>query len=209
MTSEAEMKSQAAAFLAEMQRRRSVRRFSDRPVPRAVIEDCLLTAGTAPSGANRQPWHFTAIADREVKRQIRAAAEQVEREFYERRAPQQWLDALTPLGTDAEKPFLETAPWLIAVFVERYGLEPDGNKTKNYYPVESTGIAAGMLLCALHHAGLASLTYTPHPMGFLNTLLDRPDNERPMMIVVTGHPADDAVVPPLQRKSLEQIATFV
>ncbi len=204
-----EMRRRSAAMLAEMRRRRSIRDFSDRPVPRKVIEDCIRTAGTAPSGANMQPWHFAIVEDRAVKRRIREAAEDVEREFYRRRAPEAWLEAVAPLGTDAEKPFLELAPLLIVVFIQQHGLAPDGAVTKHYYPVESVGIATGMLIAAIHHAGLAALTYTPSPMRFLGEILDRPDNERPMMIIATGRPADDARVPRIGKKSLDQIATFV
>jgi len=204
-----EMKRRAAAFWSDMRRRRSVRQFSDRPVPKGVIEDCLRAAATAPSGANRQPWHFVVVADAAVKRRIRKAAEREEREFYDRRAPEQWLDALAPLGTCADKPFLEDAPCLIVIFVQRYGLEPDGTQRKHYYPIESVGIATGILITAIHNAGLVSLAYTPSRMGFLNRLLDRPDNERPLLILVTGYPAADAVVPRLPKKSFRQIATFL
>lgn len=204
-----QMKRRAAAFLAQIERRRSVRQFSDKPVPREIIEDCLRAAGTAPSGANQQPWRFVAVADPHLKRQIRQAAEQQEREFYGHRAPQAWREALAPLGTGPEKPFLEQAPWLIVVFVEQYGLAPDGTRTKRYYPVESVGIAAGILITAIHRAGLASLTYTPYRMGFLNEILQRPKNERPLLILVAGHPADNAVVPAIDKKALDQIATFL
>jgi len=206
---EEEMRGRAAAFLAEMRRRRSVREFSDADVPREVIEDCLRTAGTAPSGANMQPWHFVVVSDPETKRRIRQAAEKAERDFYQRRATEEWLAALAPLGTDPSKPFLETAPYLIAVFVQQYGLEPDGRKTKHYYPTESVGIATGMLIAAIHQAGLVSLPYTPAPMSFLNEILDRPPNERPMMILVVGYPADGATVPELDKKPLDEIVTFV
>jgi nitroreductase len=199
----------AAAFREQMRTRRTVRHFSDRPVAREVIEECLLTAGAAPSGANLQPWHFVVIADPEVKRRIRQAAEQEEREFYEHRAPQEWLDALAPLGTDANKPFLETAPFLIAIFAQAYGVLPDGRKVKNYYVQESVGIATGLLIAAIHLAGLASLTHTPSPMGFLNTILNRPANEKPFLLLVAGHPADDAMVPDITKKSLDEIATFL
>jgi nitroreductase len=208
-SAEEEMKRRAAAFLNEVRRRRSVRDFSDRPVPRQTIEDCLRAAGTAPSGANMQPWHFVVVQDKAVKRQIREAAERNEREFYGGRASQPWLDALAPLGTGPSKPFLESAPYLIVVFVQHYGLAPDGSKVKHYYPVESVGIASGILITALHHAGLACLTYTPSPMGFLNQILGRPENERPMMIVVTGHPAEGACVPQIGKKRLSEIASFV
>jgi nitroreductase len=199
----------AAAFREQMRTRRTVRHFSDRPVARTVIDQCLLTAGGAPSGANLQPWHFVVVSDPQVKRRIREAAEQEEREFYAHRAPQEWLDALAPLGTDANKPFLETAPYLIAIFAQSYGVLPDGRKVKNYYVQESVGIATGLLIAALHVAGLASLTHTPSPMGFLNTVLNRPANEKPFLLLVTGHPADDAIVPDITKKPLEEIATFI
>jgi iodotyrosine deiodinase len=199
----------AAGFLGLMGRRRSVRQFSGRPVPRDLIEDCIRAAGTAPSGANLQPWHFVAVSDPQVKRRIRLAAEREERRFYEERAPRQWLDALAPLGTGPEKPFLEIAPWLIAVFVKRHGAGPDPRAAKHYYAAESVGIAAGLLVAAVHHAGLASLVHTPAPMGFLNEVLGRPVSERPLLILVVGYPAEDAVVPDIRRKGLEEIATFV
>jgi iodotyrosine deiodinase len=204
-----EMKARAAAFYEDLRRRRTVRDFSDRPVPREIIEDCLRTAGTAPSGANLQPWHFVVVSDPGVKREIRTAAEEEERAFYSGKAPQEWLDALAPLGTDENKPFLETAPYLIAVFAQRYGLLPDGRQLKHYYVNESVGIATGVLITAIHNAGLVCLTHTPSPMGFLNSLLDRPVNERPFLLLVVGYPAADAQVPEIQKKSLEEIATFV
>lgn len=207
--SPAEMQERAAAFYADMQRRRTVRHFSDRPVPRDVIESCLRAAGAAPSGANRQPWHFVVVSDRTIKRRIREAAEQEEREFYGTRAPDDWLEALAPLGTDENKPFLETAPYLIVIFAQRYGLTQDGEKIQNYYVTESVGIATGLLITAVHHAGLVSLTHTPSPMRFLNEILDRPANERPFLILVVGYPAADAVVPKISRKPLEEIASFV
>ncbi len=203
----AEMEARARAFAAEMQRRRTTRHFSDRPVPRAVIEACLEAASTAPSGAHLQPWHFVVVEDATVKRRIREAAERAEQEFYAT-APAEWLEALAPLGTDAHKPYLETAPCLIAVFAERYGLTPEGRRRAHYYVSESVGIATGFLLAAVHHAGLVALTHTPNPMGFLSELLERPPNERPMMLVVTGYPAEDARVPRLRRKTLGEIATF-
>ena len=199
----------AAEFRQQMQRRRTVRDFSDRPVPREVIEDCLLAAGTAPSGANLQPWHFVVVSDPAIKQRIRVEAEAEEHEFYTRKAPQEWLDALAPLGTDEHKPFLETAPYLIVVFAQSYGLLPDGRKVKNYYVQESVGIATGMLITAIHNAGLASLTHTPSPMGFLNEILGRPANEKPFLILVVGYPTEDAVVPDIGKKSLEEIATFL
>ena len=198
----------ARAFHELMRTRRTVRHFSNAPVAREVIEQCLLVAGSAPSGANLQPWHFVVVSDLAIKRRIREAAEAEEREFYAHRAPQEWLDALAPLGTDAEKPFLEMAPYLIAIFSQSYGVLPDGRKVKNYYVQESVGIATGMLITALHHAGLASLTHTPSPMGFLNAILDRPGNEKPFLLLVVGHPAADAQVPDISRKSLSEIASF-
>jgi nitroreductase len=194
-------------FAADLGRRRTVRQFSDRPVPREVIEACLEAAGTAPSGAHQQPWHFVVVTDADTKRAIRNAAEAAEAEFYAT-APADWLAALAPLGTDASKPYLETAPYLIAVFAERYGRAPDGSRRTHYYVMESVGIATGFLIAALHHAGLVTLTHTPSPMGFLSKVLQRPANERPMMLVVAGYPAADATVPDLHRKPLSEIATF-
>jgi len=202
-----EMESRSRAFAAEMQRRRTTRHFSDRPVPRSVIEACLEAAGTAPSGAHLQPWHFVVISDPDMKHRIRLAAEVAEQEFYAT-APAEWLAALAPLGTDAHKPYLETAPYLIAVFAERFGLTAAGKRRTHYYVQESVGIATGFLLAALHHAGLVALTHTPNPMGFLAEVLERPVNERPVMLVVTGYPADGARVPRLRRKPLSEIATF-
>jgi iodotyrosine deiodinase len=198
----------ARAFAEELSLRRTVRDFADTPVPRTVIEACLRAAGTAPSGANQQPWRFVAVADAALKRRLREAAEAEEREFYARRAPDEWLQALAPLGTDADKPFLERAPWLIAVFYERYGVDEDGTRHKRYYPHESVGIATGLLIAALHRAGLATLTHTPSPMGFLNTLLDRPRNEMPYLLLVVGHPAPGCRVPDIQRLALERYAEF-
>lgn len=203
-----EMREAARAFLEKMRRRRTVRDFSDRMVPRDVIESCLLAAGTAPSGANRQPWRFVVVGDSRIKARIREEAEVEERAFYRERAPADWLEALEHLGTDEHKPFLERAPWLIVVFGESYELGADGAKRKNYYVAESVGIATGMLITALHHAGLATLTHTPSPMKFLNELLDRPDNERPFLILVVGYPEDGARVPVIAKKPLEDIAIF-
>jgi nitroreductase len=203
-----EMVRRAAAFYAEVDRRRTVRDFSARPVPREIIEACLRAAGTAPSGANLQPWHFVVISDPEVKRRIRVAAEEEERQFYAERAPQEWLEALAPLGTDEHKPFLEAAPYLIAIFAQSYGVLPDGSHMKHYYATESVGIATGILITAIHEAGLVSLTHTPSPMGFLNEILDRPANERPFLLLVVGYPEDDAVVPDIGRKALEEFVTF-
>lgn len=204
-----EMLRRAAEFRQQMQRRRTVRYFSDRTVAREVIENCLLAAGTAPSGANLQPWHFVVVSDPAIKHRIRVEAEQEEHEFYTRKAPQEWLDALAPLGTDEHKPFLETAPYLIVIFAQSYGLLADGRRVKNYYVQESVGIATGMLITAVHNAGLVSLTHTPSPMGFLNEILGRPANEKPFLILVTGYPAEDAVVPDIGKKPLDEIATFL
>jgi len=204
----AEMLERSRRFAAEMQRRRTIRQFSDhRPVARAVIDACLEAAGTAPSGANLQPWHFVVVTDPAVKRDIRKAAEAEEARFYAT-APEEWLDALSPLGTDARKPYLEVAPYLIAIFAQRYGVDDEGGRVSHYYVMESVGIAAGILITALHHAGLATLTHTPNPMGFLNRVLDRPAAERPLMLLVTGHPGPDAVVPRIHRKPLESIVTY-
>jgi iodotyrosine deiodinase len=203
-----EMKRRAAEFYAELRRRRTVRDFASREVPREVIEDCLRTAGTAPSGANMQPWHFVVVSDGELKSRIRIAAEEEEREFYRRRAPREWLDALAPLGTDERKPFLDVAPYLIAVFAQSHGRLDDGRPVKHYYAQESVGIATGLLIAALHHAGLATLTHTPSPMGFLNELLGRPANERPFLLLVVGYPAAGATVPRITKKRLDEIATF-
>jgi nitroreductase len=205
-----EMSARARAFADDMGRRRTVRDFSDRPVSRALIEDCLRTAGTAPSGANQQPWHFVAVSDPAIKQRIRVAAEAEEREFYAHRAPPEWLDVLRPLGTDSNKPFLEIAPWLIAVFIRRFERRPDGGKRKHYYTDESVGLATGLLLAAIHHAGLVSLTHTPSPMKFLCEILGRPkDIERPFLLLVVGYPAANAEVPDIARKPLAEIASFV
>ena len=204
-----QMRASAAAFLETMQRWRTVRDFSDRPVPRDVIEPCLLAAGTAPNGANRQPWRFVVVGDPEIKSKIRAEAEIEEQAFYNGKAPQEWLDALEHLGTDEHKPFLEKAPWLIVIFAESYEMMDDGTKAKNYYVSESVGIATGMLITALHHAGLVTLTHTPSPMKFLNGLLGRPDNERPFLILVAGYPEEDATVPDISKKPIDEIAVFI
>jgi len=205
-----EMLARARGFAEEMHRRRTVRDFSDRPVPRALIEECLRAAGSAPSGANQQPWYFVAVSDPGLKQQIRAAAELEEREFYAHRAPPEWLEVLQPLGTDASKPFLETAPWLIAVFIRRFERLADGTKRKHYYTDESVGLATGLLLAAIHHAGLVALTHTPSPMKFLNKILGRPtDLERPFLLLVVGYPAAGVKVPDIHRKLLQEIASFV
>ena len=204
-----EMLERARTFREEMERRRSIRSFSSRPVPREIIEECLRAAGRAPNGANMQPWHFVVVSDPHVKNQIREAAEAEEREFYARRASEQWLDALEPLGTDWHKPFLEEAPWVIVIFGLKDTILPDGEKRKNYYVTESVGIATGILITAIHNAGLASLTHTPSPMGFLNKILKRPSNERPFLVLVVGYPADAATVPDIDKKSLDEIASFI
>lgn len=203
------MSRRAAEFYGEVRRRRTVRDFSSRPVPRTIVEDCLRAAGTAPNGANMQPWHFVVVSDPGIKRKIRVEAEKEEREFYRHKAPREWLDALAPLGTDERKPFLEEAPYLIVIFAESYGELPDGRKVKHYYAQESVGIATGILITAVHHAGLVSLTHTPSPMGFLNEILGRPARERPFLILVVGYPAEGATVPAIAKKPLEAIATFV
>ena len=203
-----EMKQRSEAFYADIKRRRTVRDFSDRAVPREVVDHCLLAAGTAPNGANLQPWHFAVVENPEIKSKIRVAAEKEEREFYNGKAPQAWLDALEPLGTDESKPFLEIAPYLIVVFSKTHDVRPDGEKVKHYYASESVGIATGFLIAALHHAGLATLTHTPSPMKFLNEVLDRPTNERPFLVLVVGYPTEDAKVPMITKKPLEKIATY-
>jgi nitroreductase len=204
-----EMRARLAELYADLDRRRTVRDFSERPVPRDIIETALKTANTAPSGANLQPWHFVVVSGKETKRRIREAAEAEEREFYEHRATEEWLAALEPLGTDASKPFLETAPYLVAVFLQKYGELPDGRKVKHYYPTESTGLATGLLIAALHRAGLATLTHTPSPMKFLNEILGRPKNERPFLLLVVGYPADDARVPDIRRKELDEFTSWI
>lgn len=203
-----EMLARVTAFTAELRRRRTVRDFAPTPVAREVIAQAIHAAGGAPSGANLQPWHFVAVEDQALKREIRLAAEAEEREFYEGRATPDWLADLAPLGTDADKPFLEQAPWLIAIFAQRWRDFPNGARRANYYVPESVGIATGFLIAALHHAGLATLTHTPSPMGFLNRILDRPVNEKPFLLLVVGHPAVDAQVPVIRKKSLATLATF-
>ena len=205
-----EMQARAQKFADRMHLRRSVRDFSNRSIPRDIIENVIRAAGSAPSGANQQPWHFVAVSNAEVKREIRIAAEAEEREFYlNHRAGDEWLGALAHLGTDEHKPFLETAPWLIIVFGQRYGIDENGERIKHYYTPESVGIAMGLLITAVHHAGLVSLTHTPAPMKFLNEILKRPDHEAPYLILVVGYPAEDATVPAISRKSMQVIATFV
>ena len=201
------MQLRSRVFIDNLSNRRTIRDFSEKPVDKSVIENCIKTAGTAPSGANMQPWHFVLISDPTIKKQIRVAAEKEEKEFYEKRATNEWLEALAPLGTDDNKPYLETAPYLIAIFMQRYGKLPDGREVKHYYGLESVGIATGMLIPAIHNAGLASLTHTPSPMGFLNEILERPKNERPFLLLVVGHPAQDARVPDIKRKDISEIMT--
>jgi iodotyrosine deiodinase len=197
------------AFLATMERRRSVRLFSPEPVPRELVENAVRVAGTAPSGAHQQPWTFVVVADPERKARLRAAAEEEEREFYERRATPEWLEALGPIGTDAVKTHITDAPYVVVVFEQAWGRDSDGGRRKHYYVRESVGIAVGFLLAALHEAGLCALTHTPSPMGFLRELLGRPENERPYVLIPVGYPAADATVPDLERKPLDEIAVFV
>lgn len=206
--SDEELLRKAREFYGVMQGRRTIRDFSDRPVAREVIEYCIRAAGTAPSGANLQPWHFVAVSDPAIKREIRVAAEAEEKEFYQRRAPKAWLEALAPIGTDSRKPFLEIAPWLIAVFAQPLRILPDGTRSPTYYAIESVGIATGMLVTAVHTSGLAALTHTPSPMGFLNRILGRPSHEKPFVLLVVGHPAEGAQVPDIERKPLDEISSF-
>jgi nitroreductase len=207
--SDDELLRRAREFYEMTQRRRTFRDFSDRPVQREVIEYCIRAAGTAPSGANLQPWHFVVVGDPTVKREIRIAAEKEEKEFYSHRAPKAWLEALAPLGTDSNKPFLEIAPWLIAVFAQPFRILADGTRSPTYYAIESVGIATGILVTAVHSCGLVSLTHTPSPMGFLNRILGRPPYEKPFVLLVVGHPAKNALVPDVGRKSLEEISSFL
>ena len=208
LTDEARIE-RARTFLADMVSRRSCRAFSERPVPREVIEAALQAAGSAPSGANRQPWHFCAIETPEAKTAIRVAVEEEERQFYTNRAPEAWLSALRPLGTGADKPYLEVAPWLIAVFAQRYA--EDEAQPRNYYVTESVSLATGLMLATLHAAGVATLVHTPHPMRFLNLVCRRPENEKPLMLIVAGHPAEDALIPAsvVRKKALEEISSWL
>lgn len=199
----------ARAINKQFNLRRSVRHFSSRPIPAGIIEDIIMAGSSAPSGANHQPWMFVAVSDPLVKSKIRTAAEEEERLSYEERMPEEWLDALAPLGTNAQKPFLEQAPWLVIIFAQNYTILPDGTHRKNYYVGESVGIAAGQLIAAVHQAGLASLTHTPSPMKFLADILNRPDNERPYLLLPVGYPADDCRVPDITRKSLDEVAIFI
>jgi iodotyrosine deiodinase len=204
-----DLQTRALEFYKQIKTRRSVRDFAATPIPKDVIENAIRAAGTAPNGANLQPWHFVAVSNPDIKRRIREAAETEEREFYESRAPQEWLEALAPLGTDANKPFLEVAPCLIVIFGQAYGVKPDGGKFKHYYVPESVGIATGFLIAALHSAGLATLTHTPSPMAFLSEILERPLNERAFLILVVGYPAANVTVPAIEKRPLEQLATFL
>lgn len=206
---EQEMVTRSRCFRELMAARRTVRDFDSRPVPREIVEHCVMTAATSPSGANQQPWTFACIGDPAVKRRIREAAEEEERTFYGGRAGPEWLSALAPIGTDADKPFLEIAPWLIAVFAQRYGLGEDGARHKHYYVPESVGMACGLLIAALHNAGLATLTHTPAPMGFLNEICGRPESEKPLVLVVTGYPAAGATVPDIARKRPEEVIAWM
>lgn len=206
---EATMHARAADFEALMQRRRSVRDFSDHPVPRELIASAIRTASSAPSGAHRQPWTFVAVSDPDLKRQIRLAAEAEEFESYEGgRMPDEWKQALAPLGTDWQKPFLETVPWLVVVFQHTWGVGPGGERITHYYVKESVGIACGLFIAAIHHMGLVTLTHTPSPMAFLAELLGRPAHEKPFILFPIGYPADDARVPDLTRKTLDEVAVF-
>jgi iodotyrosine deiodinase len=205
----ADMLSRVSVFADDVHRRRTVRDFSSRPVDRAIIEHAIRAAGSAPSGANRQPWHFAVVESPNIKKQIREAAEAEEREFYSHRATDEWKDALAPLGTDANKPFLETAPYLIGVFAQKFAHTASGEKLVNYYPIESVGLATGILITALHTAGLATLTHTPSPMKFMNEIMGRPSDERPFVLLVVGYPADDCKVPAISRKSVSEISSYL
>lgn len=206
--SDLEMMKVAESFYEFMAMRRTIRTFSDKDVPQKLIDDCILTAGTAPSGANQQPWHFSVVRDSAVKKEIREAAEAEEREFYAGRAGETWLETLEPLGTNANKPFLEKAPVLIAIFEQKYELSDKGEKVKHYYAKESVGIATGMLITALHNVGLATLTHTPSPMNFLAKILKRPEGERPFLLLVVGHPADGVEVPDISKKDIKSISSL-
>jgi len=203
-----EMRLRSLEYYENMKHRRSVRDFSKRQVPIEVIKNCILTADTAPNGANLHPWHFVIISDTDIKRKIRLAAEKEEKLFYKRRATNEWLKAIAPLGTNEKKPFLEVAPYLIAIFAKNHGFDKKGQRIKHYYVNESVGIATGLLISSLHHSGLVSLTHTPSPMGFLNKILKRPNNERPFLLLVVGFPENNAKVPDIRRRSLHEITTF-
>ncbi|MDP6655772.1 MAG: nitroreductase family protein [SAR324 cluster bacterium] len=203
-----EIQQRALEYFENMKRRRTVRDFSSRHVPLDIIQNCIRTADTAPNGANQHPWHFVVVSDPEIKNQIRQAAEKEEQDFYESRATSEWLEALAPLGTDEHKPFLETAPYLIAIFAKVHAIDEQGKRVKHYYVNESVGIATGILISAIHQSGLASLTHTPSPMRFLNKILRRPKQERPFLLLVVGYPEKNAKVPDIQRKSLPEITTY-
>ena len=203
------MQQQAREFYELLKKRRTVREFSDRPIPDGVIENCLLAAGTAPNGANKQPWHFVVVKDSSIKKKIREAAEEEEREFYQRRAPEDWLEDLKPFATNEHKPFLEKAPVLIGIFAQSYHINNREEKEKHYYVKESVGIATGMLITALHNAGLATLTHTPSPMGFLNEIMERPSHEKAFLLLVVGYPAEGVEVPDITKKTLAEIASFL
>jgi len=206
--SESEMVQNSAEFYSEMNLRRTIRDFSPEPIDKEIIENCIKTAGTAPSGANKQPWYFVVVSDPGIKKKIRIAAEKEEKSFYNERAPKEWLNALAPFGTDENKPFLETAPYLIVIFEQKYKIDINGKKEKHYYTSESVGIATGMLITALHRVGLATLTHTPSPMKFLNRILNRPENEKPYLVLVVGYPANETKVPNIKRKTLAEISEF-
>jgi iodotyrosine deiodinase len=205
-----EMRRRAEGFYEQIKKRHTVRDFSSRPVPRDIIETCLMAAGTAPNGANHQPWHFSVIGDADMKKRIRLAAEEEERSFYEGKAGEEWLQALRPIGTDSDKSFLETAPWLISIFGARRSEGADGRMYKNYYVPESVSIATGFLITALHTAGLVTLTHTPSPMGFLADICERPSTEKPYILLVVGYPDENAVIPAhaTEKKPIEEIASF-
>jgi nitroreductase len=204
-----EMLDRSRSFLKDIKRRRTVRDFSDKRIPKEIIENCIAVANSAPSGANKQPWHFVVVNTPLIKKKIRVAAEEEEREFYSSRAPQEWLEALAPLGTDSNKPFLETAPYLIVIFSKSLDVLPDGTKLKTYYAVESTGIAAGFLISAIHNTGMVCLTHTPSPMKFLNDICGRPQNEKPFLVLVVGYPAENAKVPDIVKKGLNEVTTYL
>ena len=206
--SESEVLHRSTYFRSDMEHRRSVRQFSDKPVPLQVIENIMMTAATAPSGANKQPWTFCAISDPNIKKEVRIAAEKEETEFYTHRATEDWLKDLEPFGTNSEKPFLEVAPWLIVMFRQVHGLAKDGSKIGHYYVNESNGIAAGILISAIHHAGLVTLTHTPSPMNFLQKILNRPDHERPYLLLPVGYAAPDVMVPDISRKPVNDVISY-
>jgi iodotyrosine deiodinase len=204
-----EMLNRSQLFYEDLLRRRSVRNFSDKQVPKQIINNCIAAANSAPSGANKQPWHFVIVSNPLIKKKIRVAAEEEEREFYSSRAPQEWLDALAAIGTDSNKPFLETAPYLIIIFSKSMDILADGTKLKTYYASESTGIATGFLINAIHNAGLVCLTYTPNLMKFLNDILGRPQNEKPFLVLVVGYPEENAMVPDIVKKGLKEVTTYL